>query len=293
MVYRKFGNCDIVVSTLGFGAGHIGDPAMDEKSVETLLNGVLDTGINLIDTARSYGDSENRIGKFLSHRRKDFILSTKVGYTFNDKPDWSFEATMGTVDESLQRMKTDYLDIVHLHSCDKYFLETGEATAALEKAREQGKIRVIAYSGENDALTCAIDSGKFGSIQCSVNLFDQHGLDDQLIKAADKNMGVIAKRPLGNSVWRYQVRPEGHGHAVYYDRMQKMGLDLHGLTWNELAIRFAAYAPGVSTIIAGTADFDHLKENLRLVEKGPLDQLIVEQVRSAFKIHGREWYGLI
>jgi len=260
MEYRNFGNSGLRVSALGLGAGHIGDPAMDEKSVGTLLNEAVDMGINLIDTARSYGESENRIGKFLSHRRQEIILSTKVGYTFRDKADWSFDATMGTLEESLQRMKTGCLDIVHLHSCDTRFLESGECIAALERAKEQGKVRVIAYSGENEALSHAIRTGRFGSIQCSVNIFDQRSLDDQVIQASGRKMGIIAKRPLGNSVWRYRERPEGHGHAVYYDRMQVMGPDLHGFSWEEFALRFAAFSPGISAVITGTSDAGHLKK---------------------------------
>jgi aryl-alcohol dehydrogenase-like predicted oxidoreductase len=293
MNHRKFGTTGFNVSLLGFGAGHIGDPSLDEKTVGNLLNSVLDLGINLIDTARSYGLAEQRIGTHISHRRKDFILSTKVGYTFGDKPDWSFEATSGTVDESLDRMKTDYIDIVHLHSCDKYFLEQGDCIEALEKAKKMGKIRVIAYSGENDALSYAIGTGRFASIQCSVNLFDQQSLDNQIPLATGSGLGVIAKRPLGNSVWRYSSRPDGHGHAVYYDRMQQMNLDLHDFSWNELAIRFSAFSPGVSTLIAGTSNLDHLKENLRLIEKGKLDDSIVEQIRSAFSAHDQGWDGLI
>ena len=117
MEFRQFGDTGIEVSLMGFGAGHIGGGEMDETTAGKLLNEVVDQGINLIDTARSYGESESRIGKFLSHRRKEIVLSTKVGYTFRDYPDWSYDTTMGTLEESLQRMKTDYIDIVHLHSC--------------------------------------------------------------------------------------------------------------------------------------------------------------------------------
>ncbi|MCL6494566.1 MAG: aldo/keto reductase [Ignavibacterium sp.] len=80
MIYRKFGNTDLQVSAIGFGAGEIGDYNLPDSEVEKLLNTALDLGINLIDTARGYYASEERIGKFISHRRGEFILSTKVGY---------------------------------------------------------------------------------------------------------------------------------------------------------------------------------------------------------------------
>ncbi|MDP1623596.1 MAG: aldo/keto reductase [Bacteroidales bacterium] len=293
MEYTDFGNTGIKVSRLGFGAGHIGNQDTDERSIEHLLNAVLDHGITLIDTARSYGESEQRIGRYLSHRRGEFILSTKVGYTFSDKPDWSYDATMGSLHESLIRLKTDYIDIVHLHSCDKQVLEHGEATAALEKAKVQGKIRVVAYSGENDALAYAIQSGQFGSLQCSVNLFDQNSLISRVPEAVARGMGIIAKRPLGNAVWRYDSRPNGHGHAVYFDRLHQLNLDLHGLTWNELSIRYAAFSPGVSSIITGTMKSEHLADNIRFLEKGRLPDEIIRHIESRFIEKGTGWDGLI
>jgi aryl-alcohol dehydrogenase-like predicted oxidoreductase len=293
MIYRPFGNTGLTVSILGFGAGHIGSQEMDEKSAETLLNSILDLGINLIDTARSYGLSEKRIGQFLAHRRSDYVISTKVGYTFEGREDWSYDATMGTIDEALHRMRTDYLDIVHLHSCDKYTLERGDAIAALAKAREQGKIRVAAYSGENDALGYAIDSGTFGSLQCSVNIFDQNSIDRYLPSAQGKGMGVIAKRPIANAVWRYGSRPEGHGHAAYWDRLEVMKIDRRGIGWNELALRFSAFAPGVDTCIAGTASLSHLLENLAYLDKGPLEEDLLTHIREEFAACDNNWEGLI
>lgn len=293
MEYRDFGNTGLKVSVLGFGAGHIGSPEMSESDAARLLNTVLDLGINLIDTARSYGHSEKRIGEHLAHRRHEFVLSTKVGYTFQDKEDWSYDATMGTIDEALAALRTDYLDIVHLHSCDRWVLEKGDAVLALERAREQGKVRVIAYSGENEALAYAIESGRFGSLQCSVNIYDQRSVGSYLPPARDRGMGVIAKRPAGNSVWRYHERPEGHGHAIYFDRMLQMKIDPHGLTLNELALRFAAFAPGVDTCISGTGNAAHLAENLRTIEKGPLPDEIIHHLCREFARAGQDWSGLI
>jgi len=293
MEYRPFGNTGLTVSVIGFGAGHIGSPGMDEKPAARLLNEMLDLGINLLDTARSYGESERMIGRYLSHRRHEFVLSTKVGYSFQDKADWSFEATMGTVEESLKRLQTDYLDIVHLHSCEKWILESGESILALEKARDQGKILNIAYSGENEALEYAIDSNRFGCIQCSVNVFDQNNIDRYASTAHSKGMGVIAKRPLGNTVWRYESRPDGHGHAAYWDRMQQLDFGFADLSWGELALRFTAFTPGVGTLIAGTSRFEHLKENLKIIEKGPLDKEVYEKIRAEYRTHGQLWSGVI
>lgn len=293
MKYRSFGDTGLQVSMAGFGAGHIGSPEQPEKEIIKFLNKILDEGINLIDTARSYGLSEERIGKILHSRRAEFILSTKVGYTYQDKPDWSYEAVMGTIEESLSRLKTSYIDIVHLHSCNEEVLQKGDAILALEDAKRQGKIRFMAYSGENDALKFAIESRRFDSIQCSVNPFDQRSVTHNLPIAAGSGHGIIAKRPLGNAVWRYSKRPDGHGHALYYDRMNGMNFHPGEYSWNEIAIRFSAYSPNVDTIIIGSSRQDHFFENIAFCEKGELPDSIWEALQLSFRYLGESPEGLI
>ena len=293
MEYRNFGNTGIKVSAVGFGAGHIGDNTAEGKDFETLLNTVLDLGINLIDTARAYGLSEKRIGQYISHRRGEFILSTKVGYNSKWHPDWSYDTVSDNVDEALRLMRTDYLDIVHLHSCSLDVLERGDATAALEKARETGKVRVAAYSGENEALKYAIESGRFASLQTSVNFCDQRGILNYLPDAKNAGMGVIAKRPVANAPWRHSTPPVGHYSEEYWHRWKKMNPDPHGLPWDELALRFTAFTTGVDSLILGTSSAEHLKTGIAAFEKGPLSQEVYDYLRNIFKDHDTDWSGLI
>ena len=293
MERRKFGKTGLEVSILGFGAMHIGNANVDDATAERMLNEVLDLGINLIDTARAYGQSERRIGQYLSHRRSEFLLSTKVGYDVEWHPDWTYEAVTIGIDQALRLMQTDYIDIVHLHSCSLDILEKGDVIRGLEQKKQEGKVRVIAYSGENEALKYAISTGRFDSIQASVNICDQRIIDNPLPEAIARGLGVIAKRPIANAPWRHSSPPAGHYSAEYWHRLKKMTLDLHGLDWLELALRFSSYTDGVSTCIAGTASMDHLKENLRALEKGPLDLEIVELIRSEFQKNDDNWTGLI
>src|SRR5688572_13935144 len=86
---RHFGTTGLDVSPLGFGAGHIGDPAMEESEFAALLGAALDAGIRLVDTARGYGLSEERIGRHLARRRDEFLLSTKVGYDVPGFENWT------------------------------------------------------------------------------------------------------------------------------------------------------------------------------------------------------------
>jgi aryl-alcohol dehydrogenase-like predicted oxidoreductase len=293
MEKRKFGKTGIEVSVLGFGAMHLGNSRIDDTTTDRMLNEVLGLGINLIDTARAYGQSERQIGQFISHRRDEFILSTKVGYDVQWQPDWTYEAVTGGIDQALKLMKTDYIDIVHLHSCSLDILERGDVIHGLEMKKKEGKVRFIAYSGENEALKYAVCSGSFDSIQASVNICDQRIIDDPMPEAVERGLGVIAKRPVANAPWRYASPPVGHYSAEYWHRLKKMSIDPHGIDWQELALRFSAYTAGVSTCIVGTSSLDHLKQNIQALEKGPLDADIIQHIRSEFKKNDDNWIGLI
>jgi aryl-alcohol dehydrogenase-like predicted oxidoreductase len=293
MEKRKFGKTGLEVSVLGFGAMHIGSPKVDDATADKMLNEVLDLGINLIDTARAYGESERRIGQFISHRRSEFILSTKVGYDVQWQPDWTYEAVVGGIDQALKLMKTETIDIVHLHSCPLEVLEKGDVIRGLEKQKKEGKVLLIAYSGENEALKYAVASGFFDSIQVSVNICDQRIIDDPLPEAVRQGMGVIAKRPIANAPWRHDSPPVGHYSEEYWHRLKKMKIGTFGMGWLDLSLRFAAFTNGISTCIAGTSNSGHLKENLRALEKGPLDQAIVKHIRSEFQKNDDHWVGLI
>jgi aryl-alcohol dehydrogenase-like predicted oxidoreductase len=290
---RKFGLGNFNVSILGYGAGNIGSPEMSEDFAGKLLNEIIDNGINFIDTARGYGLSEERIGRHISHRRNDFILSTKVGYYIEGYQDWTYDCIIAGVDNALRLMKTDYIDIVHLHSCPWPVLQKGDVIDALEKTLHQGKVRVIAYSGENEDLNYALKVGCFGGIQCSVNICDQRGIDTYIKTANEKYIGVIAKRAVANAPWLYNERPVGNYCEEYWLRLQKMGIEKGDLDWDELAIRFTAYTEGVTTCIAGSTNIENIKRNIRSVEKGPLDKGLVEQIRNKFKINDNNWVGQV
>jgi len=290
---RAFGKQGFTVSALGFGAGAIGDSAMDEAHVGALLNQALDMGITLIDTARSYGLSEERIGRHLGNRRQQFVLSTKVGYGMPGYEDWTYDCILAGIDAALNRLRTDYLDIVHLHSCPLETLQRGDVIRALHMARDQGKLRVAAYSGENAELMWAIESGQFGGVECSVNLFDQRCLELTLPMAHERGIGVIAKRPLANAPWRFAERPVGDYCETYWLRWKTMCIEANDMDWQTLALRFAAHAPAVSSAIVGTASIGHLLQNKNCVAQGPLPMERFESLRQSFRQHDDNWVGQV
>lgn len=294
MEQREFGKTGILVSPLGFGAGGIGDPAMPEKEVATLLNTALDSGITLIDTARSYGLSEERIGRHLKHRRSEYVLSTKVGYGIPGFADWTGPCISAGVDNALRLLQTDRIDIVHFHSCPLNVLQAGEVTDALDRAVRTGKVRVAAYSGDNEPLRFAISDLRFVSIQTSVNICDQRFLEAGLAAAGARGLGIIAKRSGANAPWRFAERPSAPDVATYWDRWRAMDIQPAPFAWSELAIRFTAHLPGVHTCLVGTNNVEHLRQNLDWVSRGPLPAEMSERIRQAFreKDHGA-WDSII
>lgn len=293
METRPFGKTGLRVSVVALGAGQVGAGSVTDEEAERLLHGVLDAGVTLIDTARSYGLSEERIGRALARRRDEFVLSSKCGYGIAGVADWTGAAVTRGIEEALVKLRTDRIDIMHLHSCPLDVLQRGDVLRALDDARESGKIRVAAYSGENDALQFAIEGGRFGSLQTSVNICDQRGLSRFLPAARKGGMGVIAKRPLANAFWRHAQRPIGNYCEEYWRRAQQMSLSPGAMHWTEFAARFTAYAPGVDTIIVGTSSLKHFAEVLRAVESGPLPAETLEEISSAFAQHGQAWTGEI
>jgi aryl-alcohol dehydrogenase-like predicted oxidoreductase len=290
MIYRDLGNTGLKVSALGFGAGEIGDYNITEKDSDSLLNSALDLGINLIDTARGYFASEERIGKYISHRRKDFILSTKVGYDIDGYKNWTYDIIIAGIDEALKLMKTDYIDIVHLHSCDLEVLRKKEVIEALLKTVEQGKVRFAAYSGENEELKFAVDSNYFDCIQTSINICDQIDLDGSIKIAKQKGMGVIAKRPIANAPWRFSERPVGEYVEEYWHRWKTMNLH-EQRNWLDTFLRFSVFADGVDSAIVGTTSLEHLKSNIKIIEQGPLDPELNQLLIERFKAHNKNWRG--
>jgi aryl-alcohol dehydrogenase-like predicted oxidoreductase len=279
-----FGATGLRVGRIGLGAGPLGDPALDERDVDRLIGTALDLGIDLIDTARSYGVSEDRLGRHLEGRRERVVLSTKVGYDMPGVADWTGPCIDAGVDAALRRLRTDRIDIVHLHSCPVETLQRGDVIDALDRARVAGKIRVAAYSGDNAALDHAVATGVFGSIQCSLSVCDQAALESAVPRARDVGLGVIAKRPLANVAWRAPDSP-------YAERWRALALDLGELSAHELAVRFAAFSTGAHAILIGTRSADHLRDNVTAVAAGPLPAAVVEQVRAAWRRHA--WPGWI
>jgi len=285
---RTLGRTGLDVSILGFGAEAIGRHGRSFDDAERTLNAVLDAGISLIDTASAYGNAEAFIGRAIAQRKHEFTLVTKCGWTRDWAPAWSPDEIAATIDQSLDHLKSEALDVLLLHSCPLEALKQGEVITAIQKARSLGKARFIGYSGDNEALQFAVNSGAFDVIECSFNMLDQANATT-IAEAQRRSIGVLIKRPIANAVPGRTEKPRGEYAAQYWPRWQALGLsnrDIGNLPWLEAAARFSAFCPGVTSILVGSSHADHMIENARMLAQGPLPSSIVVRVCEAFAAVG-------
>jgi aryl-alcohol dehydrogenase-like predicted oxidoreductase len=292
MQTRPLGNTGLSVSVLGFGGAPIGFLPTEQAAVSHMLNTMLDQGVNLIDTAAMYQGSEELIAHAVGHRRGEFVLVSKCGAGWN-KPgdsDWSAAGIARYIDRSLDRLRTDAIDVMMLHSCDLATLQKGEALGALVDARAAGKIRFAGYSGDNEAAAWAAGQPDIRVVETSINIVDQVNLDMLMPAARQRNLGVIAKRPVANAAWKPLASQPGMYQSyakTYTERFAAMNVSLDDLglpdaSWPEVALRFTLSQPGVSTAIVGTTNPDNFAANRAAAEKGPLPDRAIAKLRQAF-----------
>lgn len=298
MEYRELGKTGLRVSALGFGGAEIGSFKTEQETVDDLLRSAIGEGLNLVDTAAAYWTSEELIGKSLKGIRKDVVLLSKCGaidgFTASD---WSKQGILDTIANSLRLLQTDYLDVVQLHSCGKYILERGEAIEALIVAKERGYTRFAGYSGDSQDALYALGIDFFDTLQTSVSVADQEAIDLTIPLAKEKGIGVIAKRPIANAVWRNDSKPEDEYHHTYWERIRKLKFGFLELPLSESireALRFTLSVEGVATAIVGTTRPGRWRENSEYVSAGPLPEERFEEIRSRWQEASEpDWVGQV
>src|ERR1700761_7149135 len=203
---KTLGRTGLEGTQLGYGAREVrgsriwGGRPVTEDEADKILNAVLDSGINFIDTSNDYGRSEEFIGKYLSSRRNEFVLATKCGCTVVHKDEntddtphiWTKENPFRGLHESLERMKTDYVDVMQLHNPSVEQTESGDLVAALQEMKEQGKVRFIGISSTEPHLETYVNWGVFDVFQIPYSALErQHEAGIQ--HAADSGAGVIVR----------------------------------------------------------------------------------------------------
>ena len=199
---RPLGRTGLQVSEIGFGALEIGrdwaadvnaDPSHPtEQEAARVLNGLLDLGVNFIDTAPAYWSSEEFVGNALAHRRDEFILATKVGEHCDRSGsvyDYSRAATLAFIDRSLARVRTDRIDLLQIHSASMEVLERGETLEAMQEAQTAGKVLHLGMTGGVNECVRAIEMGGYETVQAPYNLLMLEAEEVLLPLARAKGVG--------------------------------------------------------------------------------------------------------
>ncbi len=300
MDLRDFGNTDLKVTPLGLGGAEIGFSDTSQQEAERILNGLLDEGINVIDTAACYGNSEQLIGNAVSNRRDDYVLITKCGHSPDhlSGDDWSAALIAESIEASLERLKTDHVDVLLLHTCSAEKLDDQEMLSAFQKVKDQGKTRLIGYSGDGVEAEKAVEMDLFDALETSLNIADQQILKRYLPQARSNGLGVIVKRPIANAVWRGLEDPSviSDYTDTYFQRIRLMKLTPQSVgfdgSWLEMALRFTCFTQGVSTAIVGSTNLDHIRQNIRILQQGPLPDDVVDKLRETFRLRDQgDWVG--
>jgi aryl-alcohol dehydrogenase-like predicted oxidoreductase len=294
---RQLGKTDMHVSRLGVGLSEIGFGRVEEQIASDVLNTALDAGINFLDTAECYDISEELVGKAVSHRREDFFLATKTGHVAGGYVGeaWTAQTVRDSIDRSLKRMKTEYVDLVQLHSCGVDVLKRGDVMSVLQEAKQAGKTRYIGYSGDNDAALWAVESGLFDTLQTSFNLVDQKARLGLFAKAKAKGMGIIIKRPIANGAWGAKASPSDYAND-YFERSQKM-LALGDLPEAPddrilLALGFTLAHDEVDVAIVGTKTPKYMQRNVEMLGQLPVSKRVIAELCERFEKVGKDWAQL-
>ncbi len=288
MNHRTLGKTGLKVSEIGLGAAQIGNARIPEAQAERVLQRALDLGITFIDTAAMYGESEARIGKFISHRREAFILATKCG-DYTDAvgqivKDYTREGILRTIDESRKKLRMDVIDIVQFHGLPGEKDNAKAAFEALLEAKAKGWTRFVGVSHDGEAAARAAGQWPLDTQEFTYNILYQEADRNLMPTLKGQNMGTIIKRPISNAIWERTERPGDGFSRGPWDRAQTFPLrELAGeMPLVEFALRFTLSHPEVCTAIVGTTNPDHMADNVRMVEGGPLPDEVLRKAKAAF-----------
>jgi aryl-alcohol dehydrogenase-like predicted oxidoreductase len=283
-IRRALGGTGLVANVLGLGAGPLGDSRHDERAMTRLIHEAIDLGVELFDTAPSYGLSEERLGSALAGRRERVIVSTKVGYGVPGEADWTGRCIERGIDLARERLRVEVIDVVHLHSCDAHTLLRADVRDALLAAREAGKVRHLGYSGDGEPLAEARRWDELSVVQTSFNLVDQRASD-----GAD-NRGWLGKRTLVNAAFE-RDEPLSPDVAEYRRRWREADWpDEVRRDPARAALRFAAFG-GPHVVLVGTSRVENLRAAVAAIEEGPLPAELHTALVELATRHA--WPGLI
>jgi aryl-alcohol dehydrogenase-like predicted oxidoreductase len=321
MRYRSFGKTDLTTSEVGFGCARIGGIFQDSSRAEivALLQRAADDGITFFDTADMYthGESERLVGEAFHGRRDRVVIATKFGYGVPSqklligrlkpllKPvvsrlrlrmrrvhasvrggtagpqDFSPAAIIRAAENSLRRLRTDYIDVYQLHDPSVQVLERGEFIEPLERLRQQGKIRYWGVAGQSaDEALAGLAHPTLDCIQIGLSVLEQAALDAAIPQAAERGRGVIARQVLASglltrkldSLRLEEIDVETEVAARKRDQLAVFAslAERAGRNRVEMALQFALAYQEVSVVLLGISRSSQLDASLQALQAAEL-----------------------
>jgi aryl-alcohol dehydrogenase-like predicted oxidoreductase len=278
-----YGTKDLRPMTSNGGFGSISEP----KQADRILNAVLDAGINYIDTAIDYGPAEGYIGTFIGHRRNEYYLASKCGClalgdddlteTAADAHDFRSANIVAGVEQSLRRLKTDYLDLVQVHHApSRAVIDRDAVIETLVGLQAAGKVRYFGSSSTFPEIGEHIALGAFDVLQMPYSALDRH-YETLISEAAQTGAGTVIRGGIA------QGQPgTGRGSVAKWRRFEQANLRelADGASDTEFLLRFTISHPDVSSTVVGTSFVEQLTENVTSAEKGPLADDVYSEAKA-------------
>lgn len=319
MKYRKFGKLNWQISEIGFGAWAIGGdmwgPQNDDESIKA-LHRAIDLGVNFIDTAQGYGSghSEEIIGKVLKERKEEIYIATKVppkGYApwpppdnYDSRNSFPAEYIIEECEKSLKRIQRDYIDIYQFHTWAPAFNIRDEWFDAMNKLKQQGKIRAIGVSVHDttpDSVLASLVNGRVDAVQVIYNIFEQYPQFNLLPIAELTGTGIIVRVPFdeGSLTGKFTFDtafPEGDVRKHYFrgnnlpaviEKVQEINdfKNSKGHTsWSmpDYALRFCLSHSAVSTVIPGIRNIRQSELNTAVSDGILLDEKEIDELKKFY-----------
>lgn len=301
MKYRKLGKTNLEVSLVGFGASPLGaefgpiDPAEGQRAVDAAI----DYGINYFDVAPYYGRTlaETRLGEFLAGKRNQVVLATKVGRYDIGGFDFSAERVTASVDESLRRLRTDWIDIIQIHDIEYGDREQiiHETIPALQRLKQTGKVRFVGVTGY--PLQQFVDIITHSDVDTILSYCRYDLLDTSLAEiltpiAKSEGVGLINASPLHMRALTNKGAPDWHPapkrvlaaseQAAAFCRDQ-------GVNLADVAMQFALASADVASTLVGMSKVRHVEMNVRATDMALPPELLLEVQRILEPVKNVIW----
>jgi aryl-alcohol dehydrogenase-like predicted oxidoreductase len=295
---RTLGRTRVEVSTLAYGSLELygpvfrGQPGITAEEADAILKALLDSGVNYVDTAPDYGESESYLGQYLSDHRDEWFIASKCGCVIDTEDtvvaagdplpvhDYHPATIIAGVEQSLRRLRTDHLDLVQVHiNPSRAVLESTGAIETLVDLQRQGKTRFIGCSSGFPHLKDHIEMGVFDVFQLPYSGIDREH-ENAISDAARSGAGVIIRGSFGPDRASATFRPKRRDWSVL-ESPEFINLR-DGISPYEFMLRFTLSHPDVTAAIVGTKRPAELAANIAAARRGPLSSDAYSEAKRLF-----------